>query len=462
MSRRTSVALGLAVFAAAGWTFLPMSTAHAETTYEAFAQANGVEVVITNPSFPGGIAIEGGGPQAQTRQNSLGTRDANAQFPYAGNTVPGLPGVGAAILGVPAPPYPFIVSTTAGSAPATANYPGVELQAESGESSTLAAATVGEAGTFGARSTSRIDEARNGDVVATASTFVDSLKLGSYGTVSGVRSDASVLADGASGKLTRTTTTSVGRISVPGLNVVLPTQPPGAGTVPAPIPGVPNPPPLQLTPFPVSGGGQTLADPDIGIQNGHFTVTQVVGGKRQTYTLPTEAVLTAFKQVGIGITFQAPEQTSGGIVSGSYRFSYKADSPPDNMVYNGATKVTQSTALVVANVELQPVFGAGTAGVASPTLPDSLAVDPGTAAPVDSAALPSTALGAVPAAGGAAAVPGAAGAADAVNLAVQPGGLVPTGVSVGSGADEIYLAVVLIAALGFLATAGLSLLGVRS
>lgn len=445
--------MGAAILAAGSWTVFPVSSAQADSSYEAFAQANGFELIIANPSIPAGLSIEGGGPQAQSRQSSIGTRDASAQFPYAGNTVPGLPGTGAALFGLPAPPYPFIAGATAGSGPQTVNYPGVGLHAESTDFATVATARVGEEGSFGARSASRIDESRNGDVIATASTTADSLRLGSYGSLSDVRSVATVAADGVSGELTRTTSTSIGRISVPGLNVVLPPQTPGTVPVPVPIPGVPNIEPLAFPPFPVPAGGETLADPDIAIQDGYFTVTEVVGGKKQTYILPTDSGLAAFKQAGIAITFQAPEETRGGIIAGTYRFTYTAPAPPPNTFYNGETRFTQTTALVVASVDLQPVNTSASAGGLAPA--GAGAIDAATGLPVDTAALP----GALPGAS-AAGVPNAT-PAGTLTLAPQSGSFLPAASEPGSGADD-FLAVILIAGIGVLATGGLSFLGVRS
>ena len=461
MSRRTSVALGLAVFAAAGWTFLPMSTAHAETTYEAFAQANGFELAIANSSIPTGIAIEGGGPAAAVRQNNIGVADANAQFPYAGQTVPGLPGTGAALFGFPAPAYPFEASTNAGSAPSTVSYPGVTLHAESGDFTTLASSLVGQ-GALGANSTARVDESRNGDVTSTASTTADAIKLGPYATLSDVRSVATVLADGATGKVTRTTSTSIGRISVPGLAFEIPKQSPTQVPIPVPIPGVPNQAPFEFPPFPFPMGGETLHNPDIGIQDGYFTFTQISGGQKQTYTLPTKETLAAFSKAGYTISFQAPEETKSGIVSGTYRFVYEAPAPPPNTYYNGPTKFTQSTALVSAAVDLRPVE----------------AVAPGPGLPLSDAIPP------VPADTTTAAEPLARPRPSSdrrplrrrwsrVRIPPLPPPRRPTPspsapprrawlAPVGSGEDQMFLTIVLIAGMGLIAATAISVLGVRS
>lgn len=461
--------LGMGAFA-----LLPLLSARAESSYEAFAQANAFESTIANPSIPTGIAIEGGGPQAQARQNSIGVRDASAQFPYAGNTVPGLPATGASLFGLPAPAYPFAASSNAGSDPTTVSYPGLTLHTESRDFSTEASGLAGDDGSFGVRSTARVDESRSGDVTSMASTVADSIKLGSYASLSDVRSIATVVADGATGKLRRTTSTSIGRISVPSLELTIPQTTPAQAGIPIPIPGVPNQAPAQFPPFPIPMGGQTLHNPDIGIQNGFFTVTQVVGGQKQTWTIPSDAALAAFKQAGYTITFQAPEETKGGILSGTYRFSYVAAAPPPNTYYNGQTRFTQTTALVAAAVDLQPTLAAAPGGAAAvtPSAVTPSAVTPGAGTP--SAGTPSAGTGfvsapiadaftpvAVPAVETPAGAP-ARSTLDTVSLSAQSGSVGASGVKVGSGADGMYLAVVLVAGLGFLAATGVSVLGVRS
>lgn len=108
--RRTAVVLTAGLCAGAGllWS---ATTAHADASYEALARADGFELNIANPSIPTGIDIEGGGPGATARQSNLGVRDANAQFPYTGESIPGLPGTASGLFGFPVPAYPFIAAT---------------------------------------------------------------------------------------------------------------------------------------------------------------------------------------------------------------------------------------------------------------------------------------------------------------------------------------------------------------
>ena len=450
---RTRYLAGAAVITAAlvaGAVALPGASANASPTYEAFARANLSELTIENPSIPTGIAIEGGGPSAQARQDSLGTRDANAQFPYAGDSVPGLPGTGAALFGFPAPPYPFQALTNAGSAPSTVGYPGLRLRAESGDFTTLANGTIGEPSSLGAESIARIDEARNGDVTVTASTVASGLDLGPYGTLSNVETVATVIANSITGSLTRSSNTSIGRISVPGLNIDIPAETPGAVPIPIPIPGVPNQDPLIFPPFPVPAGGTSLHDPDIGIQNGFFTVTQFSDGTRQTYIIPTESGLAAFKAAGVTISFQAPEELAGGIIAGTYRFAWTAPAPAENTYYNGETKFTQATGLVLANVNLQPAqdyagFPGATDGAELPG-----ASLPGGVDSIGAGLLPNTDTGAVTGV-----VPGA----DTVSLSAQPG---IGGLGGAGDTPDLFLVAILVFIGGFIATAAVSALGVKS
>lgn len=430
------------------------TTAHADAAYEALARADGFELNISNPSIPTGIDIEGGGPGATARQSNLGVRDANAQFPFTGESVPGLPGTLGALFGVPVVSYPFIAATNAGSRPATVTYPGVKLTAESGDFTTRADSIVGDSGSFGAESLARVDEARNGDVTASASTSASGLDLGTYATLSDVRSVAEVVANGTTGTLSRFTTTSIGRISVPGLNFTIPAQTPGQYPIPIPIPGVPNQDPIPFPPFPVPAGGTTLHDPDIGIQNGYFTVTQLQEGKKETYVVPADAALKGFEAAGMKITFQAPQQLDGGVISGTYRFTWTAPAPPANDYYNGETKFTQTTGLVIANVDLQPIQAATDFGAVPGVAPSGLdaaglpAVAPVPA--VDAAALlPGTVPGAVP----------GAAPTDTVSLSAQPGAVAVDPIG---GADHIFLVVVLVMGAGLLGTLAFSVLGVRS
>ncbi|HEY3605163.1 MAG TPA: hypothetical protein VGL04_10855 [Sporichthyaceae bacterium] len=450
--RRTGTALGVLLVGAAGWIVLPASNARADASYAAVARTETFTQTINNPSIPTGIDIEGGGPQAEVRQTSLDVRDASAQLPYAGDTVPGLPGLGGSLFNFPVPAYPFIAATSAGSPPQNVSYPGVVLHAESGDYLTRASSTFGQPGS-GATSAANITEDRDGSVTAVANTFADTVALGPYVTLSDVRSVVTV-ASSAAGKLTRTSSSSIGRISVPGLSFEMPKTSPAQIPVPVPIPGVPNQPPIPVPQYPYPAGGETFHDPDIGIQDGYFTLTQVMGGQKQTYLIPSDSALAAFKAAGVTIRFQSPQQTADGLISGAYIVEYTFAAPPQNGYYNGATKLTQTTAYSIANVDLTPEpASAGVVGA------------PGGGPPPLSGVTPNAPLAPVPAGVPAtdAAVPTADGPAELPirGLLVAEPAVSVAGIKVGHGLDGPYLALAGLGLLGGLLVVGVRVLGGR-
>jgi len=223
--------------------------------------------------------------------------------------------------------------------------------------------------------------------------------------------------------------------------------------VPVPIPGVPNQPPIPVPAYPYPAGGQTFHDPDIGIQNGYFTITQVQGGQQQTYQIPTDAALAAFKQAGVTIRFQAPQEIKDGLISGAYIVEYTFAAPPQNGYYNGATKLTQTTAYSIANVDLTPEPAApvgGVVGAPGGGPPPLAGITP--AAPVP-AGVPATAP-TVPSTGAPPALPtrGLLVAEPAVSVA---------GIKVGHGLDGPYLAIAGLGVLGALLTIGVRVVGGR-
>jgi hypothetical protein len=386
------------------------SPARADVTgsYDAFASANGFSTVISNESIPTGIDIEGGGPQAQAHQTSLGIGDASAQMPYAGETVPGLPGTGAALIGLPGPPYPFIAATGRGSAPVTVSYPGLTLHAESGPFSTIGQAIFGTDAS-GATSDARVEEEDDGSVTSTSDTKANTLQIGPTFTVSDFHTSALATADGTDGKVRRNTTTSIGRIFAPGLVLTFPAQTPGSlPDAPITIPGAPTPPaPPPLPVLPIPAGGKTFVAPDIGFVDGYFTMTLptdgISGAPGNKYVVPSAPVISAFKASGLTMTFQAPQELDNGVVSGAVTFDYTAAAPPQNPGVNGPTRVRQSTGAAVATVTLRPLnsgsavtdAGTGSAGTSGAT------AGGGSPTGVDSAAAPGgvPALGQLPSTG---------------------------------------------------------------
>lgn len=451
---RTSTALTLAAgLMSAAWVGLSAGSAAAESSYDAIARTDVSTVTIANQSIPTGIDIEGGGPVARVHQDSVGIRDASAALPYAGDTVAGLPGLGASLFGFSAPPYPFVASSTAGTDPQTVRYPGMTLRAESADFTTEARAEGGDSGS-GASAAARVEEARLGDVTAIATTGVDSVRLGPYGTLSNVSTLARVTANSSSGKITRSTSSSIGRISVPGLSFTVPKQSPGTIPVPIPIPGVPNQDPIPAPPFPFPGAGMTFEDPNLGVQDGYFVVT-VPGEGQQRYVVPAAPVLEALAAQGIALRYQAPQVTPTGVIAGAYIVEYTIPAPPPNSYYTGPTKITQTLAYGLASVNLTPAqdaFGVGAGTGAT-----------GSAVPaVDAAAAPGTDLGVVPATGvlPGAVLPGAA--VPTVDLVPSAGSVALAGAPVGAGIDDFYWLIIAAGAVGLIAAALFSRLAVRN
>jgi len=458
---RTSVAVGLAAAASsvAAWVVLPVHSASAGSAYDATARTDAATLTIANESIPTGIDIEGGGPTVKVHQDSVGIRDAQAQLPYAGDTVPGLPGLGASLFGFPSPAYPFLASSTAGTQPQSVAYPGVSLNADSRDYSTSANALAGEPGS-GTSATARIDEGRLGEVVATATTAVDSVRLGPYGTLSNVRTVATVSADGVTGKVTRTVSSSIGRISVPGLHFTVPKQSPSAIPIPVPIPGVPNRDPIPAPPFPFPDGGTTFANPDLGVEDGYFTVTVPSDGTTKKYAVPAQPVLDALAAQGVTLRFQAPRDTATGVIAGSYIVDYTIAKPPPNSYYNGPTTITQTTAYAVASVNLQPVHPLTTTG--GLPLAGGTGSGPFAAAPIADSSVAT--MGSAPALAGSVPLPAATQPGSVPTVGLRPAGnsVRLAGFRVGHGEDGPYVMVMGLAVAALLVALTVARFAVRS
>lgn len=349
--------LGLlpAVVAAAVVTAAPAS-ADAPTSFDGTANAYGVDLTLYNPSLPLGLTVEAAGPTAQAHLNSIDQSDAFASFPYPGETTAGLPGTAGALFGVPTPAYPFIVSTQSGDAPKDQDLPGVALHAESGRSTAAGRATIGSVGT-GFDSQARVETLSDGSVRASASTSLG-VNLLNLIDISGMKSSASVTADATTGQLTRESHLSIGQISVPGLAIGVPDGTPGTLPIPIPVPGLPQLPPLKLPVLPLPLGGETIQAPDIGFEDGTFTITLPVPlSKPLKFAIPAKLVLDAFKLLGIDITYQTAQNTSTGVVAPALTFTYSAPSPPPNQYVNGKTDIGFTLGRSTASVTLQPAAG---------------------------------------------------------------------------------------------------------
>jgi hypothetical protein len=432
---------------------VPGSAAAAMPNYDAFAKATSFELSVANESIPALPALVGGGPEADTHQTSGGIGDANAATPYAGDTVPTLPGAAGGLFGFPVPPYPFIASSTKGGPAVRASYPGVELRAESRDLTTDARATVGSDGS-GMTSLCRIEQDSSGSVQARSDVEIAKLLIGQVLSLSGVQSFAEVKADAATGELERTSSTVIDALTVPGLVLSVPKSSPATIPVPVPVPGVPNIPPIDAPPLPVPAGGTVLREPQIGLRDGSFTVTLPSDTGPQTFALPAQPVLDALAATGIKVAFTPPQMTANGIVSGAYTFSYTAAAPPDNAIASGTTAITQTTGSTTASVNLKPVvtpLSPGQAdGIAPLTGADGVAA-PGVVPLPDAAGL---------------ALPGAVSGGATPDLTGTQNVTSPYQLAVLSGTDgmsiqNLYLAIVVLAGVAFVGATTLSLMGVR-
>ncbi|HEX3612221.1 MAG TPA: hypothetical protein VHU88_11090 [Sporichthyaceae bacterium] len=334
--RRARRAAWAAILAAGIAPFVWGGSARADATYEASANATGVKVIFSNQSIPLGVAPQAQGPTAAVKQTSLRQSDGYAAFPDPGEDVAGLPGVAGGALHLPLPGYPFLVSTSYGDDVRRLNYPGIELSSESGDTITQATATGGSKG-VGATSIARI--ARDGDSIAATSTSdADVLRLGDSLVVTGLHAAAGAARD-ATGKLTRTSSLSFSSISVPGLALTVP-PPPGS-----------------------TGAPEKLTAPQIGFENGDFTVT-LPGAPANATPVPAKDVFAAFEQAGYHVSYQAPQNTTDGIVGAGLQIATTLPAPPGSPGgVSGQTPVTLTMGLSQAAISYR---GAGDTGTATP------------------------------------------------------------------------------------------------
>lgn len=313
---------------------LHSANAYADVTYFAVAEATGTRVITSNESIPLGIAPQVQGPTASARQNSLQQSDASAAFPYPGEDVAGLPGILAGA-GVPAPPYPFVVSSALGDPVRQASFPGVELRAESAETLTRATAT---GGSKDAGATSSAGIVRDGHgIVATAATDADTLLLGHSLVLSGLHAAATASRDSA-GRLTRSSALGFGSLSGPGFV--------------------------------------------IGLIDGKFSVRNGAGAPSESDS-PLGLVAAALSMNGFPTTFQDAQETPDGIVGDGLQITVTLPAPPPGSAgsISGETPVTYSLGLLSAEVAYQavppPAAGARGSGVVTATDPPTTDVATG-------------------------------------------------------------------------------------
>jgi hypothetical protein len=392
----------LALGAGAALVAAPPARA-ADSSFDAVASAYGINNGISNPSFPLNLVLTGSGPVSSAHLTSLGGSDAFASFPYPGDTLVGLPGLASGLFGFSFPSYPLYVATSAGDDPRSANYPGITLSSRSDALVSESRALVGT-DVSGFDSASRVAVDGDSGVTSLGQTDFKTLQFGDVFTLSGVRSLAKVVADGTSGALTRSSELSIGAITVPGLQIVIPKQTPGTVPLPIPVPGLGQVPPLTFPPMPIPDGGQTLNAPELGFTDGAFTATLPGQASGQRYVIPTAPVLKAFADHGMTVTFQQAADTKHGVVAPAITFATDFPAPPGNPYYNGVTHATYTLGGAFAEVSFDVVPAdtgltgppAANASSGAPTQEIDAAAIPGASAP---GLLPSTtpaALGLTP------------------------------------------------------------------
>jgi hypothetical protein len=452
--------------------FIAPSYAATGPTFSATATAAGVDAVITNDSLPLGINPEFAGPSTQASLTSLGDSDAQAAFPDLGATVNGVPGLaGALVGGLPVPAYPLVVASNTTRPHADTGAPGIELSAESQVSSSAGRAVVGTLGN-GFTTTSEVALQSDSSVLAQSSTTLG-INLLNLVSISGVQSSATVRADAFTGQLTRTSSMSIGQISIAGLSVTLPPGTPNTIPIPIPIPGLPQLPPLTLPVLPIPLGGTTLPIPDLGFENGTFTVTLPLLGNAIKFAIPAGPVLSALKALGINVTYQTAQQTTTGIIAPALTFNFTAPALPQNNYFNGPTGISFTLGRSAASVTLHPVLGAGGSASGGTGLPvggstgggiGGIGSGTGTTPPVGGVG------GALPSLGGSipSVVPGGTSSSGVPNASGSGGGtttprLNPVALVDTSQADlsGVYLVAVAVAGVALAAASILRLLGVR-
>lgn len=308
-----------------------------EFSYDAVAAAYGVDVTVNNPSLPLGLTVEVAGPVAQSHLSSVNQSDGFASFPYFSDAVQGLPALvkGAILPGFPIPELPQYASSSLGQPAANNNYPGITLQSSSTQHATSSSATAGVAATGYVSTSSIIEE--DSQVTATATTTANLLQVGPLLTLGALSSTATAVL-GSDGKVTTSSSMSIGRIIVPGLDLTLPFSTPSPIPVPVPVPGIPSFP-IPLPPINIPFGGLHLIEPNIGFEDGQFTVQIPLLGKTK-FAIPTAPLFAALNALGIDVSFQKAIVTPGGVVASNLVITTTLPALPANQYFNGATPLS--------------------------------------------------------------------------------------------------------------------------
>ena len=367
--------------------------ADASFVFDAVASGDGMTTTAANQSIPLGLVAQASGPTAQAHLTSLPTSDSFASFPYPGQTVAGAPGILGAIVGVATPSYPFIVSSGLGDGTKTGNYPGVTLKAESQTLDAESDALVGTAAS-GSDAQAQVLSDPNDGVTAISSIQDNGIQAVQDISIAGVSDSAMAHRDGSSGRLTTSSSLKIASIEAPGSSVTLPDCTPTSVPVPIPV-SLPVPPPaiptlpafcLSSVPGISNLAGQTIAEPNIGFDNGNFFVQVPFAGAPQQIPVPASTVFSSLSAVGITATYQQPVKTTDGIIAGALEFSTDLPAPPSNPVAGGPTHVTYSFGESSASVSLTVIPDASDAGGFVPSIPVSATGDSAAGTPASASA----------------------------------------------------------------------------
>ena len=365
-SKRVGATLGAGSLLAL--TFWP-GAADAAPVFSTQAEAYPFRSATANPTTPIGLTLEGFGPYARAKLDSLGSSDAVASAPYPGEVASGGSGLAQSVTGVQLPDYPFFLLSAAGDDPKQVNYPFSSLSTESGSGAAVARATMGS-DFSGADARARAERLADGSAQAIAESTFDVLELGNNVTIRGLRTVARVIAD-PYGKVTRFSDLSFQSISAPGLRYETPCAVP---------PQIPLPAPTALP-------CAQSATPSLGFANGQFFFA-APDGTKQAAPLSPAALSSALKGAGIAMTYQAAQQTKDGVIGSGLTLEFNFTEIPDNPTgYEGVTNQKfaigyssvaatliperQSFGLAGDNLALTMLAALGLVGIAQTVRPSS-------------------------------------------------------------------------------------------
>jgi hypothetical protein len=329
--RRQVTRLALAVAIAIPAVALFIAPAQADVTYTAHVDSWGFQTTATNSAFPLGLVIEGDAPIATADLSSLGDEQALAAAPYPGSTIASTPGAVGGIYGVPLPNYPLVAAASAGDSTQEQNAPGISLRASVSPISALGLSTIGTAAQGGV-SEANIDASSisaGGDLTALGTSRFEGMAVLDLVHLGRVESQAKTVL-GPDGKAKSSSLLRIDGIAANGLQFTIPKHTPGSVSIPNPVPGTPQLPVLTFPPTPIPGGGTTLAGPQLGFINGQFLVAWSTGGVKQQIPVPFDTVASAFRSIGVTVTYQAAQSTKTGIIAPTLSFSALVPKPPSN------------------------------------------------------------------------------------------------------------------------------------